>query len=237
MGMTQLGGSSKTTIFKLELDKLSEAFVAPLKKGTVTFSTDLITGNKVNMTVNGVAMAEKTFATDHATTMAAILVALKALSTVADATYSGDVITITPVDQSKDVLITNAYVSGGATIPTTITATVSNRVHQGQPVKFDSAGGLVPAAAGDAPYLIIGNAFQEQNTHSQAEITVIMKSHLTIIGQASGDTISGPVKYDGYDSTTGRMKFSDAAVTASNIAGWALENTSDGDEMRVAVVN
>ena len=237
MDLTKLGGVTKTTIFKIELDKLSEAFPAPLKKGTVTFSADLITGNKVNISVNGSAISEVTFATSHDATMTAIVTALSLLPTVASASASGRVIYITPTNQEYPVNINNAYVTGGASVPTTVTAAVDNQVIQGIPVKFDAVGDLVPAAAGDAPHVIIGNALQTQNQHSQAEITVIMKSHLTVIAKASGNIVAGPVKYAGFDTTDGRQKYSGSSVTASNIAGWALESVSGGEEVRVAVIN
>jgi hypothetical protein len=55
-------------------------------KITLVFSADLITGNKINMNVNGVAMAEVLFGTDHITTMNHIITHLENMTTlVADA--------------------------------------------------------------------------------------------------------------------------------------------------------
>jgi len=236
--LSALGGTSKTTIYKIELDKLSEAFIAPLKQGTVTLSTDLIASNVVAITVNGSVMAPVTFGTDHATTMAAVVTALKLLPTVATASYALDVITITPVDQRSGAILTNCKVTAGSSQPTVTTATVANRIFQGMPVKFDTAGNLVPAAAGDSPTVIFGNAYQTQNPeHGQIEITVIMKAHLTVIGQASGAVVAGPVKYDGWDTTTNRAKYSQSSVTYANIAGWALGTAADTVEVKVALVN
>lgn len=87
---------------------------------TITFSTDLITGNVFGAKVNGVALAGAglTFATDHATTMTAIAAIIAALSTVDTCTALGDVLTVTS-EAGSTVIVTDAAVTGGATQPTT----------------------------------------------------------------------------------------------------------------------
>jgi len=68
-------------------------------RGTITFGGDLITDNVVNSSVNGVSAAAVTFATDHATTMAALAAAIQALAIVKTAAVTAArVITVTLED-------------------------------------------------------------------------------------------------------------------------------------------
>ncbi len=65
-----------------------------LERTTLIFSGVLVTSNKINGNVNGVAISEQTFASDHATTMAAIATAIGVALAGATATVSGNTISI-----------------------------------------------------------------------------------------------------------------------------------------------
>ena len=95
--------------------------VARRNQATAVFSADLVTSNSVAAVVNGVALTATVFATDHATTMAAlgakIVAALAALTVpiVATATVGGAsnrTLTIDAVDAS--LLLTAFVVTLGA---------------------------------------------------------------------------------------------------------------------------
>lgn len=84
----------------------------------ITYSADLVTGNTINGFVNGVALAQRTFATDHLTTITAhandIVAALLAQGIVATFALSGSnrVITFTVTD--ANVLFATFVVAAGA---------------------------------------------------------------------------------------------------------------------------
>jgi len=94
---------------------------------TLTFSGVLVTANTVNLNVviNGVitALTATVFATDHATTMAAIATKIAAVPGVASAVVAGNTIVVTG-SADKDVRLTGILVTGGggqatATVPYT----------------------------------------------------------------------------------------------------------------------
>ena len=83
---------------------------------TLTFSGNLITGNQVDMTVDGTAISVP-FNTDHDTTMADLQTAIAAVGSVASVTGAGAgslVLTVTAGVNGTDVVIANALVTGGA---------------------------------------------------------------------------------------------------------------------------
>lgn len=80
---------------------------------TLVFNVDLITGNTVNGSINGVALAPIPFDTDHATTMADIATALAANADIDTAVVSGRTITITTLD-GTNVTLSGFVVTGGA---------------------------------------------------------------------------------------------------------------------------
>lgn len=82
-------------------------------------SVDLITGNVINSTVNGLAIAPVTFASTHAATMAAWLAAIQVVFPTATGSVSGDNLTITIPNQ--DVFALTATITGGASQPTVST--------------------------------------------------------------------------------------------------------------------
>lgn len=82
----------------------------------LVFAGDLITGNKVNLKVNGSAISEVTYHTSHANTMSLIATELETKSTyISDATVTDDrEITILPV-AGITLALTEIVVSSGAT--------------------------------------------------------------------------------------------------------------------------
>lgn len=91
-------------------------------QNTITLSTDLITGNIVAVSVNGVAISPVTFDTDHDTTMGLVVAAILALDPDYKAVAAGDVITVTT--PGVDVVLT-AGVTGGASQPTVTIGTAA----------------------------------------------------------------------------------------------------------------
>lgn len=81
-----------------------------------TLSTDLITGNVITSTINGIDVAPVTYATSHAATMAAWKAAIETAITGSTATVSGDIMTV--VHPSLDLNIATATVTDGASRPT-----------------------------------------------------------------------------------------------------------------------
>jgi len=116
------------------LNILGDSMKLPrLDSVVLTFSANLITANKINMLVNGVALAEITYTTDNDTTMGLIATALAGLPEIDTAVVSGTVgskhvITCTSVYGSAFV-IANVLVTGGASHATcTVVRTAAERI-------------------------------------------------------------------------------------------------------------
>lgn len=99
-------------------------FLIPVAGETITFSANFVTGNVINLEINGVAATATTFATDHATTIAALAtkIASEFSSVVYSASAAGNVITVTPRDANSTVTISNIVVTLGASQPTATVA-------------------------------------------------------------------------------------------------------------------
>lgn len=99
--------------------------IIPTEQSTVVLSADLVTSNSVAVTVNGDSVTPVVFATDHDTTMSAIITAIEADITGATATLTdeaGDNRTFT-VDVFGENAVVTVVVALGATQATaTITA-------------------------------------------------------------------------------------------------------------------
>lgn len=88
-------------------------------QGSLVFSADIVTGNVINLNINGVAITPVTFATDHDTTIAALAVEIASNADVATAVVSAAdtdsrTIIITGVDDTV-IAITGIAVTSGAT--------------------------------------------------------------------------------------------------------------------------
>lgn len=96
------GFGKPAMIFSGDSDK---AYAYTLNKSVMTYSADFVTSNVINVSVNGVAISPVTFATDHATTFAAVITAIDALAGVTATAGAGRAINIT-VDGTQGVAIT-----------------------------------------------------------------------------------------------------------------------------------
>ena len=103
----------------------------------VVLSSVLITGNVVNITLNGVILAPITFTTSAAITMGLIQAALLAQPNIQQVDVSTDLLTLTIVPLQPNLSVVNSFtVTGGASQPT---VTISN-----SPT-------IIPATATDQP--------------------------------------------------------------------------------------
>ncbi len=113
-------------------------------------------------------------------------------------------------------------------------------VYEGMPVKLNDDGEILPAAANDT-LEIIGYAINKKKTDNAPvsvndEISVSMRGHCTVLGEASADsTVAGPVKFVAFNATTGRSEYSSDTVDIDNMVGWALTGGDDGDEIKVVL--
>lgn len=91
---------------------------------TIVFSADLVASNTINLKVNGTAMTQKTFATDSATTIAAIAAQLVTdFGTLIDTTTAGSgarTVKVVPIKGNGTVVITNIVVAAGASQATAV---------------------------------------------------------------------------------------------------------------------
>ena len=83
-------------------------------------STDLITGNTINSTINGIAVAQVVYATNHSSTMDAWATAIETAIPGSDAVVDGTSITVT--HPSLDLNIATATITGGASVPMVVYA-------------------------------------------------------------------------------------------------------------------
>src|SRR5688572_24118983 len=72
-------------------------------------------------------------------------------------------------------------------------------INAGEPVKMDPTGTIVPFVAADEDHLRIGTSLH--NGAAGDRVTVLLEGHTIVNGQADGDTVCGPVKYIGFDTT------------------------------------
>lgn len=82
--------------------------------GYIDFSADLVTSNTINLKVNGVAISQVTFASNHATTMAAIATAIEAIANTDYVATVSAARQLKIVNPDGDVAITNIVVAAGA---------------------------------------------------------------------------------------------------------------------------
>lgn len=121
---------------------------------TITWSGDFVASNKINGSINGVAIAETTYASSHDATIAAVAVAIAALDTVDTATCPGSgsrVITVTGATEGLDISTNASFtVTLGASQATDVIANVtgpSNGTQSGIFRNDDDSTGNVAATA------------------------------------------------------------------------------------------
>lgn len=232
--METLSPSPKTLLlYGPEVHKLHLEFEVAERKVVLTFSADLVTGDYVTGVVGGVAITNTVYATNHATTMAAIAAKIAALDAIDTATVSGRTITITPFDNAVlDYAFT--VVSSAAGTAVASVAETQGKIYPGQPIVLTGSGEKVkPLAAGVSWFNAIG--FSIHAGEPGELITAVMKGH-AVIAALSGENslVPGPVKVIGFDTDTQRVKYG-VTSTATDVAGWAIDGGNTGDEIRVIV--
>jgi len=108
----------------------SESVATPVNDvATLTFNADLIAGNKTNLKVNGVAMAEILYGTNHGATMIAIAAALSAMTGVSASVTAARVITVKT--NHVEIAISDALVTEGNSQATITPAYTHDNVFRG----------------------------------------------------------------------------------------------------------
>ena len=83
-------------------------------KASLTFDADFVTGNTIDLNVNGVAISQVTFATSHAATFAAVIAAIDSLTGISAVAGTGREILITVDNAASNITISDVVVAGGA---------------------------------------------------------------------------------------------------------------------------
>lgn len=115
-------------------------------------------------------------------------------------------------------------------------------VKMGMPVKLAADGSVIPWVKTDGEFTLVGVAMTTQGIGEL--VTVWTRGYMIIWAMAANDVVPAPVSYDGYDSThadgagsLGYVLVDDAAVTAANQFGWALDVALQFQMTRVLVKN
>jgi len=113
-------------------------------------------------------------------------------------------------------------------------------IHEGELVKLNAAGELIPAATGNQ-IEVIGYCITHKKDFNAPvsvveELSVAMKGYATVLASAKEDgLVPGAVMYAGYDTANNRPFFSQNSVTENTIAGWALTAGDQLDEIKVVL--
>lgn len=83
-------------------------------KASLTFDADFVSGNIINLNVNGIATSQVTFATSHAATLATLIAAIDALTGISAEVGTGREILITVDNAASNISISDVVVAGGA---------------------------------------------------------------------------------------------------------------------------
>lgn len=131
--------------------------------GYIDFSADLVTSNTINLKVNGVAMAQVTFTSNHNTTMAAIATAIEAISNTDYVATVSAARQIKVVNPDGDVLFADIVVAAGASQATGTASYTSDEVFLGiarlDASKEQNTNGVASYAAEDAVSVASKGAF------------------------------------------------------------------------------
>lgn len=113
---------------RVERIKIAREASRVAQQRTLTFSANLVTGNSIAGTVDGVALSATPFNTSNAQTLTDLATALQATAGIATAVSNGtNQITITAANAGIPVLLSGFVVTGGASQPTiTIATTVAS---------------------------------------------------------------------------------------------------------------
>lgn len=124
-------------------------------------------------------------------------------------------------------------------------------VKRGQPVVLTAEGDVKPATSGEKSAKIIGVTIH--NGKEKELVTIAMKAYGVIYAMPNAALDAGPVAYDGLntsqtdpqgpgfntatDGTTGiYSSFKAASADGSDLAGWALDQADDANDLiRIAI--
>jgi len=110
-------------------------------------------------------------------------------------------------------------------------------IHQAQACKLNSSGLVIPIVGGtDVKDACIGYAMNTVLQASGDQATIIMRGYTHITGEASATMTVGPVKYTGYNTTTGRPTFSPATIGTDAVWGHALEAGASGAAIEIVLL-
>jgi len=237
--MNTLGSVTKSTFLKeVEAHKLHQEFEVQQTSATITFDADLITANVINGKIDGVSIAQVTFATSHTNTMNLLKAELEAHPSVASVTLTDTVnnrqLTIVPVDQTEAPVLSNWAVTAGASQAATATATDFNKVYPGVPVELTADGKVQPLTVATASTTKIGTALHLAGAGEM--VTVAMDGAAIIFAEADAALNAGPVKWESFNTETERNRYNDTSITATNQTGWSIDVAeAEGDEIRVVL--
>jgi len=185
-------------------------------KATLTLSADLITSNVYTVVINGVTVDE-TFATDHATTMTALIAAINADTTLAAAGISAAAgstnrVIVISAPAGVDLTVTGA-VTAGATQATVAIVYGTNLKFLGVAV-FVQTGGVTYGAgtSGWKQYDSI-NILRDGKIWVLAESTVADKDAAYVSAVGGAGTLG---------------KFTDVSTNNYDIGGYFRSNVSGG---------
>jgi len=114
-------------------------------------------------------------------------------------------------------------------------------IHEGELVKLNAAGELIPAILGEPEINVIGYCITKALSSNEpvsvvSELAIAMRGYATILASAKEDgMVPGPVKYAAFDATNNRPFYSQDTVTAANMVGWALIAGDENDEIKVVL--
>ena len=83
-------------------------------KVSLTFDADFVTGNTINLKVNGVAISQVTFATLHVATFTSVIASIDALTGISAVAGTGREIIITVDNAISNITISDIVVAGGS---------------------------------------------------------------------------------------------------------------------------
>lgn len=223
-----------------ESHKMALQFEAAAPLGSIEFSDDLITGNKINLKVNGVSITEVEFSSTHNATMALIVTAIKALTAVQDAKISPldpQVIYFYLKDATVTPAVTAAVVTGGSTRATITAGEITNGIYPGMPVGLIGEDEKVATLPWITAWLgsVEMSRFVGVSIHTAVPgelLTAYVRGYTVVYGIADGTVTSGPVKVTGYDAINGYVKYAVTTAT-TNPVGWALDNAATTEIVRI----
>lgn len=169
---------------------------------TVSYSADFVTGNVINLTVNGEAIAAVTFDTDQATTAAALELAVEAIEGVATATVVGNDLAVL-FETGVDGSVADSVVTGGASQPTSTIATTIAAV------TYASELALIAEESEQWYALLIESTLQADilsaaawvQAHSPKKIFGARSSAAGVIDSGSSTDLASVLSGKGYDRT------------------------------------